>query len=275
MQTHPESRLNPGGTRAVLSILRQREPGFGQMKAAGVLLLISVLAWWPAVAQDDLALLLAHFQAERDRPVKEALLTRITSEHRDAGPSLLQVAQETTDDDTKWLAIRGIGYLKFNGAETFLKNCLSSNSSYVRANSARALGELGDASVGEDLARALSSEHDNGVIEQTALALQMLRATKATPALESKANSESPQTRLWVLGALEDLGSQREVPFIAGFLSDPNTLVAAFAASSLERLTNQDFDLPKCGPGICAGDFAASIQKAQKWWSSHKNEWQR
>jgi HEAT repeat protein len=137
------------------------------------------------------------------------------------------------------------------------------------------LGELGDASAGEDLARALSSEHDNGVIEQAALALQMLRAKQAIPVLESKANNESPQTRIWILGALEALGAQREVPFIAGFLSDPNTFVAAFATASLERLTKQDFDLPKCGPGLCAGDFTASVQKAQKWWSSHKNEWQR
>jgi HEAT repeat protein len=91
---------------------------------------------------------------------------------------LLKIASTTEDTDTTWLAIRGIGRLRFKDAAPFLKQSLSSRSNYVRANAACALGEIHDVSATPDLMRTLKNEQDSGVIEQTALALQMLGALK-------------------------------------------------------------------------------------------------
>jgi len=162
---------------------------------AAVLFLASFACISPVVAQ-DLRTLLSRFQSEHDRAAKEAILRNITTGYPDAGLALLRIARETADADTRWLAIRGIGSLKFRDAKPFLQQSLSSRSNHVRANSARALGEIHDISAVPDLIHTIEKEEDNGVIEQTALALQMLGAKEALPTLKGKAENPSPQTRL-------------------------------------------------------------------------------
>jgi HEAT repeat protein len=164
-------------------------------------------------ASDSLSVLLSRFQTTTDVVSKEAALRNITVDFPNAGPELLKIAGETEDNDTKWLAIRGIGELKFKDASPFLKQSLTSHEHYVRANAARALDEIHDTSAAPDLIRTIRKEDDSGVIEQIALALEMLGASNALPALKSKANNPSVQTRIWILGAIEVLGSKREVPF--------------------------------------------------------------
>jgi HEAT repeat protein len=51
------------------------------------------------------------------------------------------LAQTTDDNDTRWLAIRGLGKVKFWEAP-FLIDSLESGEHYVRVNATRALGEL-------------------------------------------------------------------------------------------------------------------------------------
>jgi HEAT repeat protein len=192
----------------------------------------------PAAAQ-DLQVLLSRFQSEHDRAAKETILLNITTSYPNAGSALLRIARETEDTDTRWIAIRGIGYVKYRDASPFLRQSLNSKSNYVRANSARALGEIHDESASSDLIRALENEQDRGVIEQTALALQMLGAKEALPALKAKAENPSAQTRVWILGAIETLGSGTEVPFFATFLFDKDESVASFAASAIRGFRNQ------------------------------------
>src|SRR5258708_701228 len=112
-----------------MSYLRTRAPA---------LLFCSLAYLAPAIAQ-DLQSLLSRFQSEHDRAAKELTLLRITTEYPDAGPALLRIASETGDTETKWLAIRGIGWAKFKDAAPFLKKALFSKEIYVRSNSARAL----------------------------------------------------------------------------------------------------------------------------------------
>src|SRR5437868_14818733 len=193
------------------------------------LFLVICLVGIHQVAAQDLSTLLSRFQAEQDRAAKEAILENITTGYPDAGSALLNIASTTEDTDTTWPAIRGIGWLKFKDAAPFLKQSLSSRSNYVRANGARALGEIHDLSATPYLMRTLKNEQDSGVIEQTALALQMLGAREAVPLLKTMAANPSPQTRVWILGAVERLGSKPDIPFFATFLFDENEIVPAYA----------------------------------------------
>lgn len=226
----------------------------------------------PIVAQ-DLPTLLSQFESEHDHATKEEILNAITRRYPDAGKPLLKVASETKDTETEWLAIRGIGSVKFRGASSFLRRSLFSESTFVRANAARALGEIHDPAAAPDLIRLLRGENDSGVIEQTSLALQMLGARQAIPVLKAKAMQPSPQTRIWIIGATEALGSKADVPFFATFLSDPSDAVAEAAAHAIERFSGEDFGFPKCGRtgGLCGP--GEGIGNARLWWSTHRAEW--
>jgi hypothetical protein len=227
-----------------------------------------------AVDPGSLPTLLSQFRTETDRAAKERILTQITTRYPDAGPDLLAVAKGPDNGDTNWMAIRGIGYLKFAGAISFLEASLKSNSVFVRANSARALGEIHDRRAIRPLIAALSREQDSGVIEQTALALQMLRAREAIPVLKSKIGNPSHQTRIWILGAVEVLGGQAELPFIAASLHDPDFGVRNYAALSVQRLSGQNFGFPSCAyklNGGCGIDESPIIN-AQHWWANQRQE---
>lgn len=221
----------------------------------------------------NLPSLIARLRTETSRSAKEKILNQITTGFPNAGPDLLALAEQPESGDTNWMAIRGIGYLKFAGAVPFLESSLRSKAVYVRSNAARSLGEIGEPSAIDPLISALSTEENSGVIEQTALALQMLHAKKAIPVLESKIRNPSPQTRIWILGAVETLGGRAELPFIASSLQDGDPGVRYDAALSVQRLSGQDFGFPPCTekPGPCPMDDTP-IQNAQLWWSEHKHE---
>ena len=236
-------------------------------------LLACVLCVRSAIAQ-DLPGLLSRFTSEHDWSRKEEILNTITRQHPEAGNALLKIARETKDTDTEWSAIRGIGWLRFKGASSFLRRSLFSESAFVRANSAQALGEIHDTAAAGDLIRLLKNEKDNGVIEQTSLALQTLGARQALPVLKVKAPQQgSAQTRGWIIGATEALGSKADVPFFASFLSDPNDIVTEAAAHAIEHFCGQDFGFPKSGrTGGLRAPPVEAIKNAQAWWNTHKAE---
>jgi HEAT repeat protein len=130
-----------------------------------------------------------------------------------------------------------------------------------------------DISAVPDLIWTLKTEQDSGVIEQTALALQMLDASEAVPVLKTRATNPSPDVRLWILGAIETLDSKKDVPFYANFLFDENEFVAVRAAHAVERFTGQDFGFPKCGPGFCS--FGEGVKNAQRWWKDNGQTWKQ
>jgi len=221
-----------------------------------------------AVAQ-DLRMRLLRFQSEGDRATKEAILYNITRDYPNSGSALLKIARLTKDTDTRWLAIRGIGWLNFHDAAPFLKESLNSESIDVRGNAALALGEIRDLSAVPALIGLLKSEQDSRVIEPTALALQMLGAQAAVPVLKDRVANPSAQTRMWILGAIEVLDSKKDVPFFATFLFDKDDNVAALAAHVIERLTGQDFGFPRCAASGPCG-FGYGVRNAQSWWNTHK-----
>jgi len=237
------------------------------VRRKALLLLVCIASLRVMAAQDSLSPLLHYFENERNRTVKEKTLLTITSSHPEAGPGLLEIAQRNNDGETRWLAIRGLGYLKYRPAIPFLKQQLSSKAEYVRSNSARALGEMRDIAAAPDLMRLFSKESDDGVLQQTALALQMIGAKEAIPMLESRAGYGSSQTRTWILGSIEVLGTKAELPFFARLLDDPNPAVDGLAANAVERLSGQDFGVPKCSHGPCPSRESEEIQKAKDWWA--------
>lgn len=133
----------------------------------------------------------------------------------DAGPDLLAVAKEPDNGDTNWMAIQGIGQLRFAGAIPFLEASLRSNSAFVRGDSAWALGEIRDGRAIRPLIATLSREVDSRVIDQTALALQLLQARNAIPVLKSVLPSGRDSSRSVVSNVRFVLGMKSENPVSA------------------------------------------------------------
>jgi HEAT repeat protein len=154
-----------------------------------------VLLWASsATGVENISSLLSRLQSEQTVAAKEAIILEISQHHPDAAPQLLQVARSTTNIDTKWLAIRGLGYLKYQPAAQFIVTSLASSHHYVRANAARALGEIKAYSAAVQLINLLKTEQDNGVIEQTTLALEMIKAVEAVPVLKARAKDSLEST---------------------------------------------------------------------------------
>ena len=220
----------------------------------------------------DLEALLSKFKAETDLARKERLLNEIL-QHSEAGPQLLALTEGTSDVDTKWMSIRGIGSAKYEKAAPFLVRCLTHEHHWVRANAARALGEIRYRPAIPSLILLLRREKDGGVIEQTSLTLQWLQAEEAIPDLKRAASHPSSQTRCWVLQAIGKLGTESDLPFLARRLYDPNPLNGCdCAAQAIEMITGEDFGFPKrSGPM----NPLPPVEAARKWWEKNQSKFKR
>jgi len=234
------------------------------MKIGYLLLIVVVLSASPTYCQPDC--LLTKFIAETDQAKKEQLLNELVRQP-DAGPTLLGVAMHANDVLTRWMSIRGIGIVKYGRAVSFLINSLTYQHPYVRANAARALGEIRDRSASASLILLLGREKDGGVIEQTTLALRMLGAKEAVPSLKKVAPHPSSQTRCWVLQAIGTLGRKKDVPFLAKYLYDANDIVDMCAAQAVEEITGQDFGFPKQSGPMSPQQ---GVERARRWWETSK-----
>jgi HEAT repeat protein len=228
-----------------------------------LLIVIALSASRTYCRSDDLP---AKFMAETDQAKKEQLLDELVRQP-DAGPTLLRVAMQANDVLTRWMSIRGIGIVKYGRAVSFLINSLTYQHPYVRANAARALGEIRDRSASASLILLLGREKDGGVIEQTTLALRMLGAKEAVPGLKKVAPHTSSQTRCWVLQAIGTLGGKKDVPFLAKYLYDANDIVDMCAAQAVEEITGQDFGFPKKSGPMSPQH---GVERARRWWETSK-----
>src|SRR5205085_1464662 len=123
----------------------------------------------------------------------------------------MEIVKTTKDPDAKWMAVRILGNLRYEPAVPLLLESLSDPYHYVRANSARALGDMKVGAAAKPLTELLKKETNGGVIQQTSLALANLRCTDAVAALKGSAQHEDVQTRMWVLQAIGRLGGKRDV----------------------------------------------------------------
>jgi len=220
----------------------------------------------------ELSSLLLRFQNDRDIARKEAIILEISLKYPQAGARLLQIAKSTSDVDTEWLAIRGLGYLKFAPSRKFLIGCLRSPHHYVRANATRALGEIHAVSAGPELIKLLKAEQDDGVIQQTSLALDMLKTIKALPVLKLRAdNVQDSQSECWLIHAIAGMGTQNDVPFVAKRLYDTDESVGLCAAIELQQLTGVDMNLAV--PINGGMNRSEPISKAKNWWETNAATW--
>jgi hypothetical protein len=219
----------------------------------------------------DLSTLLSRFESERSIEKKEAIIFDVSEHHPEAGPQLLRIAESTSDIDTRWLAIRYLGHLKYEPATEFLLGCLSSPHHYVRANAARALGDIRASKSEEALIKLLKTDEDDGVIQQTALALEMLKAVKAVPVLKLRADEvRDAQTECWLIGAIAVLGSRTDVPFVAKRLYDHQVIVGYCAAEALQQLVGENLHL---GIHEGPGNLSEPIAIAKEWWAKNAAKW--
>jgi HEAT repeat protein len=184
-----------------------------------------------------------------------------------AGHTAIEIVKTTKDPDAKWRAIRILGSLRYEPAVPVLKESLSDSHHYVRANAARALGDLREKSAATLLIEVLRKEENGGVIQQISLALANLRCTDALPTLKTAAKHEDTQTRAWVLQAIGRMGSKRDVAFLAGYLADASQTVQEAAARAIEQIAGTDFGFPK-NEGPYVSDEA--LERAKRWWAKNK-----
>lgn len=239
-------------------------------KIAMLLLTAPLASLTLAQPTESIASLLLRFDNEHGLTGKEQLLLAVTSRDTGAGSALLRLAQSTANSDTRWMAMRGMAALHYTDCAPFLEASLKDSDAAVRANAARALGDLriGNASV--PLLAMFAAEQEPGAIQQASLALHMLDVKAAAPYIRQKLPEFTGQTRIWLIQALGALGSATDVPLIAGYLDEMVSNMAATEA--IEELAGVSF-----GPrpfGISSNPSPETLA-AQAWWNSHKDEWPR
>lgn len=214
--------------------------------------------------------LYAHFDAEHDLAKKELLLGEITKDRLNAGPRLLALAKSSANQDTRWMAMRGMVTVGYQASFRFLEASLSDSDPLVRANAARALGDLRVTTSGRKIQSMFAAEKNPAAIEQSSLALRMLHVRTAVPYIRAKIPHYEWQTRAWLLQALGALGAPADVPLIASYLNSSDMASAMAATDALEDLTGVSFGPHLSGP---SGYPTPNMEIAQKWWKAHKADW--
>ena len=237
-------------------------------RTVGAILLMAAITPILAQQSESTAILLLQFDNQHDLTVKERLLRTLTSDDKGVGPALLQLAESTTNTDTRWMAMRGMSTVHYAASAPFLETSLKDSDSLVRANAARALGDLRIRDASDPLLAMFAAEQDPGAIQQASLALRMLNIKAAAPHLREKIPAFTGQTRAWLIQALGTLGSVADVPLIAGYLDEMMSAMAA--AEAIQELAGVSFGPRTLG---LSGYPTPEIVAARAWWKSHKNEW--
>jgi hypothetical protein len=213
--------------------------------------------------------LLLRFDNEHDLSAKEHLLLTVTNKDAGAGRSLLRLAESTANTDTRWMAMRGMATLRYTTCAPFLEASLKDSDALVRANAARALGDLRIQNASDPLLAMFAAEQEAPAVQQASLALRMLNIKAAAPYLREKIPALTGQTRAWVIQALGTLGdAAADVPLIAGHLDEMMSDEAATEA--IQELAGVSFGPRTLG---LSGYPRPQTVAAQAWWKSHKDKW--
>jgi len=239
-----------------------------------VLLLMAPLSRVFPQQPDSTASLLLRFDNEHDLSAKEHLLLTLTNKDPGAGPALLRLAESTTNSDTRWMAMRGMGTLHYTACAPFLEASLKDSDALVRANAARNLGDLRIRSASDPLLHMFAAEQDPGAIQQASLAFQMLNIKAAAPYIREKIPAFTGQTRDWLIGALGALGSPaKDVALVAGYLEGDIT-TGMVAAEAIQKLAGVSFGPQTHRSDYLPLDYPWSVTLAARaWWKSHKDTW--
>ena len=130
-------------------------------------------------------------------------------------------------------AVRALGLLKDRLAAETLRAALADQDPDVRWQSARALGEIGDAGSREALARALREDRDETVREHAAYALAALGADQGFAFFKEELKAESTTRRSRAVLALGKYGKGKFIPELAAALKDREPRVRMAAVNQL------------------------------------------
>lgn len=221
---------------------------------------------------ETLASLLVKFDGEHDPAAKERLLGEVTDlgltlQGSETSLALLRLAQTTPNPDTRWMAMRGMATIHCSECAPFLRASLKDPNAGVRANAARALGDLRITVASGDVLAMFAAEQDPGAIEQASLALRLLKITQAAPSIREKIPEYAGQTREWLIQALGTLGERADVPLIASYLDGRESDKAAEAIGELAGV-----DFGSWHPGLSSVPSTRTLA-ARAWWKSHRDAW--
>lgn len=205
-----------------------------------------------AQRSESTASLLLRFDNEHDLSAKEYLLLTVTNKDAGAGPALLRLAQSTTNSDTRWMATCGMATLRYTACAPFLEASLKDSDGLIRANAARALGDLRMRNASDALLVKFAAEQEPSAIQQASLALRMLDI----------------KARVWLIQALGALGSAADVPLIAAYLDEMMSDMTATEA--IQELAGVSFGPRTLG---LSGYPPPETLAARAWWKSHKDKW--
>jgi HEAT repeat protein len=167
------------------------------------------------------------------------------------------------------MAMRGMATLRYTACAPFLEASLKDFDALVRANAARALGDLRIGNASDPLLAMFATEKEPPAIQQASLALRMLNIKAAAPYIREKISAFTGQTRAWLIQALGTLGSAAaDVPLVAGYLDEMMSDMAATEA--IQELAGVSF-----GPrtlGLISYPPPETVA-ARAWWKSHKDGW--
>jgi HEAT repeat protein len=167
------------------------------------------------------------------------------------------------------MAMRGMATLRYTACAPFLEASLKDFDALVRANAARALGDLRIGSASGALLAMFATEKEPPAIQQASLALRMLNIKAAAPYIREKISAFTGQTRAWLIQALGTLGSAAaDVPLVAGYLDERMSDMAATEA--IQELAGVSFG--PWTPGLISFPPPATVA-ARAWWESHKDVW--
>jgi hypothetical protein len=153
----------------------------------------------------------------------------------------------------------------------FLEASLKDSDLLVRANAARALGDLRIRDASLPLLAMFAAEQEQPAIQQATLAIRMLGLKAAAPSTREKISVFTGQTRAWLIQALGVAGDISDVPLIAKYMDASDTEMASLAA--IQDLAGVNF-----GPAHMVGLSTyppPELLAARAWWKSHKDEWPR
>jgi hypothetical protein len=130
------------------------------------------------------------------------------------------------------------------------------------------LGDLRIKTAAIPLLAMFAAEKEPPAIEQASLALRMLDVKAAAHYVREKIPFFTRQIRLWLIQALGTVGSPADVPFIAGYLDEKMSDMAATEA--LQELVGVSFGPPTLGASALP---TPETLAARAWWKSHKDAW--
>jgi len=138
----------------------------------------------------------------------------------------------------RYAAANKLGKLGDKGAVPYIIAALDDTNEKVKDNLIFALGELGDISAVNVLAKILATDKSDRLRKCAAKALGLIGSATATDDLISALGDDDFKVRKSAARALGQIGDKRAIPALKKALDDPDYTVTKYAEEALDRLSD-------------------------------------